>query len=577
MRLGIDFGTCYSSAALLLDGVLRPIKEPLKLGFSFPSSIFVTKQGEIVIGQAAENQHRLDPTRYCREFKRDLGQTVPYQLGNWQFLPEDLISQVIRRLKSEAETMVNSPLTAAIITVPARYQAYKRQMMLKAAKQAGFTEISLLDEPLAAAIYYAQKGSGGHRLEEGENLLVYDLGGGTFDAALIQKRQNGYKILSPPVGDENCGGIDFDRQIYADLKHHFASDPVGELINSQRRDLEALRTRLIVADWCREFKHQLSAVSEYEDILPIGGSSQVYHLNRLAFEDMITPYIDRSCELCQQLVRQANLSWDKVDRILLVGGSCRIPYVQRRLEQEFNCKVIRVDEPELAICFGAAIYGAETSTKPKEIQQNNQPVELQVKSEELNQNNRQFERETKSEKFDRKNRQAELELKQEKQRQEEVKAYYTQANTCYQQKDFQKAIALYTQVIQLNSRSAEAYAKRGSSHYMLGDFQGAIADYTEAIALSPNHATTYINRGNARCMIGDLQGAIEDCERAIQMNSNSASAYANRGNARSALGNLQGAMEDYQQALNINPNFPEVFQNMEKVKLQLKNQPQNSI
>lgn len=358
MRLGIDFGTCYSSASLIIDGIPTPVKEPLKQVYSFPSSVFVTQQDNFLIGQAAENQRRLAPNCYCHEFKRHLGQEIPYSLGSCQLLPEELVSQVIQGLKMEAEKIIHQPLNAAIVTVPATYQSYKKELMERAARKAGFEDTILLEEPVAAAIYYAHKNQQGHRLEEGEILLVYDLGGGTFDAALIQKHGVSWQLLTQPVGDANCGGIDFDRQIYQHLSNNFA-DSLKELLDPQRRDLAPLRARLIIGEWCRDFKHQLSMVSEYADLLPIGDlSATAYSLSQQEFQGMIAPYIDRTCQLCRQLVEQANLKWEQINRILLVGGSCRIPYIQQRLEQEFaQSTIVPVDEPELAICFGAAIYG----------------------------------------------------------------------------------------------------------------------------------------------------------------------------------------------------------------------------
>ena len=133
MKLGIDFGTCYSSAAILLDGVLRPVKEPLHpVESCFPSTVCLTKQGKLVISQAAENQRRIDPKRYCSEFKRNLGEDFPYFLGELRMLPEELIGTVLAGLKQEAETMVNSSIKEAVITVPATYLSHKRRLMEEA-------------------------------------------------------------------------------------------------------------------------------------------------------------------------------------------------------------------------------------------------------------------------------------------------------------------------------------------------------------------------------------------------------------------------------------------------------------
>jgi molecular chaperone DnaK (HSP70) len=152
MKLGIDFGTCYSSAALLLDGTLNPIKEPLNHGYSFPSSVFISEQGEILVGQSAENAKAKNLPNYRHEFKRDLGSPDPYTLVTIQMLPEELVTEVLKKLKIEADKVTigrgEKLLTEVILTVPATYQPYKRRLMQEAATKAGFSQIELLEEPV---------------------------------------------------------------------------------------------------------------------------------------------------------------------------------------------------------------------------------------------------------------------------------------------------------------------------------------------------------------------------------------------------------------------------------------------
>ena len=371
MKLGIDFGTFYSSAALLIDGVLRPIKEPSNSQMlCFPSSVCLTKKGEILIGLAAENARKANSNGYKNIFKRDLGQTHPYFLGEQgrEFLPEDLVTEILSGLKREAEKTTNSTLDSAVITVPATYLSNKKELMRQSAIKAGFREIIFLEEPVAAAIYYSQTGKIGHQVKDGEIILIYDLGGGTFDAALIQKQGESYQLLGLPVGDPECGGIDFEREIDRDFKQYLAGDPTLELLKSGRNDLAALRAKFNLQDWYREVKHQLSQAEEIEDLPPLPSLelSDPYILSRSKFEEMIRSYLDKTCSLCEQLVQQSRTDWENVDRILLVGGSTRIPYVKNRLEQQFKRPVIYVDDPELAICYGAAIYGNSSIPKIEE-------------------------------------------------------------------------------------------------------------------------------------------------------------------------------------------------------------------
>lgn len=160
MRLGIDFGTCFSNAALMMaKNSLQTVKDPIKHGYSFPSSVYVTERGELLIGSVAENARQRDLRRYKREFKRELGQNIPYQLGERSFKPEELVCAVLREIKTEAEKIVEGyghrSVTNTLITVPATYQRYKRGLMEQAARAAGFDTVELLEEPVAAAIYYS--------------------------------------------------------------------------------------------------------------------------------------------------------------------------------------------------------------------------------------------------------------------------------------------------------------------------------------------------------------------------------------------------------------------------------------
>jgi formylglycine-generating enzyme required for sulfatase activity/actin-like ATPase involved in cell morphogenesis len=373
MHLGIDFGTTFSSAALLVNGEIKRVKEPLKLGYSFPSSVFVDRQGQVFVGQAAENQRLKDPSSYRREFKRELGTTVASSLGGRQFLPEELVTEVLKVLKTEAEKMVNQSIEGIVATVPASFMGYRYEIVEQAARDAGFTDVQLLAEPIAAAIYYDHPSSGGQVLADGEVLLVYDLGGGTFDAALLQKRGDRFELLAQPVGDENLGGSDFDRAIYKDLQRS-CSDEVRSLLDPSQREVKALRARLKVADWVRDFKHQLSVVEQHTEDLPVGDYEE-YSLSRWGFQELIHQRVQTTCQLCDRLVQDAGLQWEQVGRILLVGGSCRIPYVGQMLEGRFGRSVVWVDEPELAVCLGAAIY--QDLTEQQSVNQENERQSLE--------------------------------------------------------------------------------------------------------------------------------------------------------------------------------------------------------
>ena len=507
MKLGIDFGTCYSSAALLIDRTLHPAKEPLKpLESCFPSSVCATKKGEIVISQAAENLRRLNPQGYKNHFKRDLDTDIPYFLGEQQlrFLPEDLVTVMLRGLKKEAEKIINSSIDSVIVTVPATYLINKKQLMEQAAQKAGFNEVALLEEPVAAAIYYSQKGTMGHQLNEGDILLVYDLGGGTFDAALIQKKGNSYDLLGQPVGDEQCGGIYFDQLIAQDFIKQLHEDSVSKLLTSHRQDKEAIAAKLNLLDWCRNFKHQLSVLDEHEDLPPLGLDS--YSLSRDKFEKMLTPFIDSSCNLCQQLVQQSGIKWESINRILLVGGSCRIPYVQKRLEQQFKRPVVAIDDPELAICFGAAIYG-------------NIPTP-----------------------------------------ENEIIKYINLGNSLRQQGKLDDAITQYEQAINLDSNLAIVYVYLGDVFY--DKYLDSRPPIPHIIGLDPQQM--FPNKSSWLSQIA-LNKAINSYKTAVNFDPNLAIAHFRLGKYLLDENKRQEAIEEFNTVIYIEPNHQEAKQELEKI------------
>jgi molecular chaperone DnaK len=364
MHLGIDFGTCNSSAAVMVDGSLRLVKEPSKLGYSFPSSVYLTQKGEILVGQLAENNRQLDVRRYRREFKRALGKNQPYLVGERSLTPHDLVTEVLKKLKTEAEKMLaglgKGVITDAVATIPATYQQYKRDLMRQAAQVAGFTSVELLEEPVAAAIYYVHQNK--NTFKEGEIILVYDLGGGTFDATLMKKNSTGYSILATPMGIENCGGADFDREIFRDLINRCSPN-----LRQQLKAKEEWRARSIVSDLCTDIKHHLSEVEEENIYIPIG-QGESYQLTRKAFNQMIATHIENTIVVCDQLIESAGLKWQQIKQVLLVGGSCRIPYIKQAIKNKLGHSPLLVDEPELAVCQGAAIYKNLKAQSKNELQ-----------------------------------------------------------------------------------------------------------------------------------------------------------------------------------------------------------------
>ena len=307
MLIGIDFGTCNSSAAVMLNGQLRLVKEPFKHGYSFSSSVYFTPKGEILVGEAAERNRQRDIRRYRREFKRELGQNQPYLVGELSLTPQDLVMEVLKKLKSEAEKMTKSlaegGITDAVVTVPAIYAKYKRDLMKQAAKSAGFSSVKILEEPVAAAVYYAYQNKNHFTFKEREIILIYDLGGGTFDTILIQKQGDSFQVISTAMGLENCGGTDFDRKIFIDILNRCSPDLRQQLVPRN-----AFRAKAVISELCVNIKHQLSEAKEATIEIPIDlGKAESYQLTRTSFNQMIAPYIEETMRKCDELINSAGM------------------------------------------------------------------------------------------------------------------------------------------------------------------------------------------------------------------------------------------------------------------------------
>ena len=351
MWLGIDFGTSNSCAAVVMNDSIRLVLDPVSKNHVFPSSIYLEPtSGQMLVGQLAENRQFADTRYYQRAFKLQLGQKEPFMLGEHKKSAVQLVTAVIQKLKAEAESQIaHGPLSSAVITVPARYERPLCELMRSAAQAAGFQRIELLAEPVAAAVYYASQEK--NKVRDGETFLIYDLGGGTFDATLVRRKGLRYELLGAPDGRQ-IGGEEFDDCIYHDLLSKVSSQLRDRLLQPQHR-ADRLRIRAI----CREIKHTLSISTEVRKSVVIAGEVIEYQLSRQRFISMIEDRIDETITCCQAILKRAGISGKDVRCVLLVGGSCRMPYIRERLKQRLSINVFPIDEPELAVSMGAAFYG----------------------------------------------------------------------------------------------------------------------------------------------------------------------------------------------------------------------------
>lgn len=348
-RLGVDLGTTYTAAAVERNGRV----EVCSLGSTspvVPSVVLLRADGEVLVGEAAVRRGADEPGRVAREFKRRLGDPTPLVLGGTPYGAEALMAHLLRRTVQLVVEREGERPERITLTHPANYGPYKLDMMREVARQAGLDldVVDFLTEPQAAAISYSAR----NRVEVGSVVGVYDFGGGTFDAALVQRTDAGFTLLGRPEGMERFGGIDIDAAILALVDQSL--DGAIRQLDPDDPAVQAAVSRL--RDDCRAAKEALSSDTDTAIAVAVPGLQTSVRLTRRELEEMVRPRLRETIEAFDRAVRSAGLTMDRVSRILLVGGSSRMPAVADLLQRETGRPVAVDAHPKFAIATGAAGY-----------------------------------------------------------------------------------------------------------------------------------------------------------------------------------------------------------------------------
>jgi molecular chaperone DnaK (HSP70) len=347
--LGIDLGTTYSAAAIARGDRL----EIFQLGeraATIPSIVLLRADGEVLTGEAAERRALAEPTRTGREFKRRLGDPTPIILGGTPYGAEALLAHLLRAIVGRVTQQQGEPPTAIALCHPAAWSAYKIDLLQQAVRQADIGPVTLLTEPEAAALDYARQ----ERVPSGSIIAVYDFGGGTFDATILRKTDTGFEALGQPEGLERLGGIDFDEALFRRAMGHVQSQ--GVTIDANEPATMAALARL--RDECRRAKEALSSDTDATIPVFLPGFQSEMRLTRAEFEDMIRPRIHETISALGRATRSAGLEASDIDRVLLVGGSSRIPLVAEMVREATGRPVAVDAHPKHTMALGAA-YVAE--------------------------------------------------------------------------------------------------------------------------------------------------------------------------------------------------------------------------
>ncbi len=362
MIVGIDLGTTNSLVAIIHPETRKPVVLKEHDGVSLvPSVVHFGGHGQVTIGDEAKKFLVTEPQNTIFSVKRLMGKSyndirdhsgyfsykviddnteslVKIQVGDVFYSPVELSSLILRELKSRAENILKTPVTKAVITVPAYFNDAQRQATRDAGKLAGLDVLRIVNEPTAASLAYGM----GLSREEVKTIAVYDLGGGTFDISVLRISNGIFEVLSTN-GDTYLGGDDFDRAI---VNHWAAEAGITQEELSMHKQLSQ-ELRLLA----EEAKITLSSTGSFTGIV----AEQSFNLSRAQFEQLIQPLVDRTITCCAKAMKDAGLVNSEIDEVVMVGGSTRVPLVKNTVSNYFGKKVHDTLNPDEVVAMGAAV------------------------------------------------------------------------------------------------------------------------------------------------------------------------------------------------------------------------------
>lgn len=345
LTVGIDLGTTNSAVAVVADDG-RPVVLPNRFGEPVTPSVVAFRRGEVVVGREAKELQAAGENQVAAFFKRQMGVAnyVFYAAGR-DYTAVDLSAFVLSTLKADAEKALGEPVGAAVITVPAYFRNPQREATIAAGRQAGLGVLQVVNEPTAAAVAF-----GFQHPTESQSLLVYDLGGGTFDVTLLRLGEREIRVLSSD-GDHELGGKDWDDRVLSFLasrfEAEFGSDPLA--------DRESLADLVVRAE---EVKKRLSAAESAPIAIVHDGQRASYTLDRSTFDGITSDLMERTVALCTKVLDEQGLSARSIDGVLLVGGSTRMPMVREFIRRTFGREPMAGVNPDEAVALGAALVAA---------------------------------------------------------------------------------------------------------------------------------------------------------------------------------------------------------------------------
>lgn len=355
--IGIDLGTTNSCVAVLEGGEPKVIPNPE--GNRTTPSVVAFKNGERQVGEVAKRQAITNPNTII-SVKRHMGTDYKVEAEGKQYTPQEMSAIILQHLKGYAEEYLGEPVTKAVITVPAYFNDAERQATKDAGKIAGLEVERIINEPTAAALAY-----GLEKTDEDQTVLVYDLGGGTFDVSILELGDGVFEVRAT-AGDNRLGGDDFDQVIIDYLVAEFKKEN-GVDLSKDKMALQRLK------DAAEKAKKDLSGVTSTQISLPFitAGEAGPLHLevslSRAKFDELSAGLVERTMAPVRQALKDAGLSASELDKVILVGGSTRIPAVQDAIKKETGQDPHKGVNPDEVVALGAAIQGGVLTGDVKDV------------------------------------------------------------------------------------------------------------------------------------------------------------------------------------------------------------------
>jgi molecular chaperone DnaK len=361
--IGIDLGTSNSAASVMEGG--RPSIIPSAEGTSiggkaFPSYVAFTKEGELLVGEPARRQAVTNPEGTIAAAKRKMGTDYRFRVHGKEYTPQQISAFILQKIKRDAEAFLGDTVTKAVITVPAYFNDNQRQATKDAGAIAGLEVVRIINEPTAAALAY-----GLDSVKKAQKIMVFDLGGGTLDVTIMEFSEGVFEVMSTS-GDTQLGGTDMDQAIISYVAGQFKADTGIDLTKDK---MAMWRVR----EACEKAKIELSSTMSTEINLPFitadqsGPKHLTMNITRAKLEELVNPTVERCRAPVANALKDAKLSPEQIDNIILVGGPTRMPIVQRFVEGLVGRKIQRGIDPMECVSMGAAIQAAVLAGEVKDI------------------------------------------------------------------------------------------------------------------------------------------------------------------------------------------------------------------